>query len=263
MSGLGDRLKAQAMNQIDAGNAALGSQGMIGDDTIIEIGDDTITLGELKKGYLRQADYTRKTQEIAEAKKRYEQYENELQQRRQFSENFNAFLAKRPDVLQAIEKFVETNGQDVGLPSEPDKKPEKEKGGIELPEELKQRLDYIDNISRELKDVRGELSKVKVDKAIERLIEETGIKSRSELNKIIERARDHYNPNKDYYGNLEDAYKIVQFEAEQEAKRLRKEKENAALFSGLDGEGNPKQKHPGELLLESLKKETAPLDLFK
>lgn len=47
----------------------------INDNTLIQINgfDEPISLGELAKGYLRQADYTRKTQELAELRKQAEQ----------------------------------------------------------------------------------------------------------------------------------------------------------------------------------------------
>lgn len=43
------------------------------DDLKIKIGDEELTYGELKNGYFRQADYTRKTQELASQKANLEQ----------------------------------------------------------------------------------------------------------------------------------------------------------------------------------------------
>ena len=42
------------------------------DDTHVEIDGQRLTLSELKSGYLRQKDYTRKTQEISDVRKRYD-----------------------------------------------------------------------------------------------------------------------------------------------------------------------------------------------
>ncbi len=44
----------------------------IPDDATVEINGNTVTGKELKQGYLRHADYTKKTQELAESKKRYD-----------------------------------------------------------------------------------------------------------------------------------------------------------------------------------------------
>lgn len=42
-------------------------------DLTVTIGDETLSVEDLKQGYLRQADYTRKTQEIAEKRREVEQ----------------------------------------------------------------------------------------------------------------------------------------------------------------------------------------------
>lgn len=44
----------------------------IPDDATVEINGNTVTGKELKLGYLRQADYTKKSQELAESKRRYD-----------------------------------------------------------------------------------------------------------------------------------------------------------------------------------------------
>jgi len=41
-----------------------------GDSPVYTVGDQQVTLDELQKGYLRQSDYTRKTQDLAEQKQR-------------------------------------------------------------------------------------------------------------------------------------------------------------------------------------------------
>lgn len=42
------------------------------DKTTVDVNGNTVTLKELKNGYLRQADYTRKSQELAEHKRQYQ-----------------------------------------------------------------------------------------------------------------------------------------------------------------------------------------------
>lgn len=43
------------------------------DDTEIEVDGQKMTVAELKSGYMRQSDYTRKTQEIAEERQKFTQ----------------------------------------------------------------------------------------------------------------------------------------------------------------------------------------------
>lgn len=51
----------------------------VGDDTPVELPDgEKVTLGELRNGYLRQADYTRKTQEAASVRKEAEELQAQL-----------------------------------------------------------------------------------------------------------------------------------------------------------------------------------------
>ncbi len=53
----------------------------VDDDTPVEIEIDgekqTVTLGELRNGYMRQSDYTKKSQEVADLKKQFESKSNE------------------------------------------------------------------------------------------------------------------------------------------------------------------------------------------
>jgi hypothetical protein len=49
-----------------------GSEGMDTEDQVFEIDGQKLTLDELKAGYLRQSDYTKKTQELATKRKELE-----------------------------------------------------------------------------------------------------------------------------------------------------------------------------------------------
>lgn len=46
--------------------------GDLDDNTPVALGEEEISLGELKRGYLRQQDYTRKTQAVAEERRQHE-----------------------------------------------------------------------------------------------------------------------------------------------------------------------------------------------
>jgi len=62
------------------------------EDQFIEIDGEQISLSDLRNGYLRQQDYTRKTQEIAE-------------ERRQYRENQRDVNALRSEAIQGIEQI--------------------------------------------------------------------------------------------------------------------------------------------------------------
>lgn len=63
-------------------------------ETVFELDDGTsVDLDELKRGYLRQADYTKKTQEVAEARKQLQQaFQDRQQERQTLAENLNLAL---------------------------------------------------------------------------------------------------------------------------------------------------------------------------
>ena len=78
----------------------------VNDDVLVTLGDGTqVTLAELKAGHLRQADYTRKTQTVAEERRqaqeiaaRSQQAAAELAQQLQFVQQVAAqYLPKPPD----------------------------------------------------------------------------------------------------------------------------------------------------------------------
>lgn len=78
----------------------------VNDDVLVTLGDGTqVTLAELKAGHLRQADYTRKTQTVAEERRqaqeiaaRSQQQAAELAQQLQFVQQVAAqYLPKPPD----------------------------------------------------------------------------------------------------------------------------------------------------------------------
>ena len=78
----------------------------------IEVDGEQVPVEELTKGYLRQSDYTRKTQELAEARKQAElaeQYYNAVQQNpefaRKFAETFNLpYLTPEQERVQRLEQ---------------------------------------------------------------------------------------------------------------------------------------------------------------
>lgn len=60
---------------------------------------------KLKEAFLRQADYTRKTQEVAEARRAIEQQAAEVQQRAQFNQQHVQDVAKVMAIDEQLQKF--------------------------------------------------------------------------------------------------------------------------------------------------------------
>ena len=65
--------------------------------------EQTVTLDELVKGYSRQSDYTRKTQELSEQRKGMEQYHN------QWNAEIQQIQAERQQYVNALQNVVETS----------------------------------------------------------------------------------------------------------------------------------------------------------
>lgn len=87
----------------------------LSDDTQIDMGDGQLmTLGELKKGYLRQSDYTRKTQALAEERKAFEAERNALAPVKKLSD----FLAANPYVREQVQRFIREFSQTGRIPIE-------------------------------------------------------------------------------------------------------------------------------------------------
>lgn len=82
------------------------------DDTEIELGEDKkpVKLAELKKGYLRQSDYTKKTQELSTQREEVEQAQEKLKPVQDWLER----IETNPYVFQQIEKAL-TEYQNTGI----------------------------------------------------------------------------------------------------------------------------------------------------
>lgn len=86
--------------------------GAAGATDVVEVSeDDVIRLPNgdevsVKEAALRQADYTRKTQELAEKRRELEQAEDEIQQRQEVLDNFSKAYQERP-----VDLFTQLIGQ--------------------------------------------------------------------------------------------------------------------------------------------------------
>jgi len=88
----------------------------IDDDTLIDMGEDRqpITLKELKNGYLRQSDYTKKTQALAAERKEFEAEKQQYEPVKQWLDYINA----NPYLFQQINQAIETWNNTGILPLE-------------------------------------------------------------------------------------------------------------------------------------------------
>jgi hypothetical protein len=87
---------------------------LFNDDTEIELGDDQkIKLSELKDGFLRQSDYTKKTQALADERKTFEAERTEHEPVAQL----NKFLSENPyvnqQIVQAVNEFMQTGDLNI------------------------------------------------------------------------------------------------------------------------------------------------------
>jgi hypothetical protein len=80
------------------------------DDTLIDMGEDRqpITLKELKNGYLRQSDYTKKTQKLAEERKAFEAEKQQYEPVKQWLDYIQANPYLFQQINQAIEQWNNT-----------------------------------------------------------------------------------------------------------------------------------------------------------
>lgn len=86
------------------------------DDTEIEMGEgrQPIKLSELKSGYMRQSDYTKKTQALADERKEFEAESAQLQPARDFQQ----FIESNPYLFQQIKSAVDQWNETGVLPLE-------------------------------------------------------------------------------------------------------------------------------------------------
>lgn len=75
------------------------------DDTDIDLGEgrQPVKLSELKNGYLRQSDYTKKTQTLAEEKKAFESEQEAIKPYQEFKQ----FIDQNPYPMQVFNKLIE------------------------------------------------------------------------------------------------------------------------------------------------------------
>ena len=100
MAALGDDEDGEAQESEPADDEPGDADGDEPSAAMVMLSDGTeISLGEIEKGYLRQSDYTRKTQEIAQVREDYSRREAELTQQAQHLEAASQALLARVQQL--------------------------------------------------------------------------------------------------------------------------------------------------------------------
>lgn len=79
-----------------------------GDDQVFTLPDGTeVTLAELRDGYYRQADYTRKTQELADLRRNFEEESNRLKAESEKREQLRVRVRKDPVLRDLVDRYPE------------------------------------------------------------------------------------------------------------------------------------------------------------
>jgi hypothetical protein len=101
-----DTLEAQEEVEPTADEEASDDQDSFNDDTEIDLGEgrQPVKLSELKAGFLRQSDYTKKTQALADERKAFETEREEVQPYKEWMDYWN----QNPWLLQQLDQAVQT-----------------------------------------------------------------------------------------------------------------------------------------------------------
>ena len=106
-----ETVEDEESNEAEEGKEEEGEESPFNDETEVTIGEgQTVKLKELKDGFLRQSDYTKKTQALAEERKTFEAERERLQPVQQMSD----FLGANPYLREQIHGFIQeftTTGQ--------------------------------------------------------------------------------------------------------------------------------------------------------
>lgn len=128
------------------------------DDPEIDLGEGKkpVKLSEMKEGYLRQADYTKKTQALAEERKSFEAEKAQYEPMKQWTE----YAAANPWLIEQIDKAVEEWQQSGVLPLA-DMLADAEHGKY-INELMKKNTE----LTKQLESIQGEYENVKLSSAM-------------------------------------------------------------------------------------------------
>jgi uncharacterized tellurite resistance protein B-like protein len=217
-------------------------------DVDADIDDD-----EKQKGYLRQADYTRKTQELAKKRKEFESEAERIAREKEeveaFKELATQYYQHKPEEYQAFMQFIENGGK---MPEEPkEKKVESKDQPKETQEEILRNPDY----ERELQAIKQKQIDNEIYQAEQIMKAKYNLKE-DEIRELCTVASQNFVDDKDALYNLENAYKLRYFEeqfkkGQEEEEKRRVAKKDAQIYGG-GSRGGQASKKEAEILTEAL-----------
>lgn len=136
-------------------------QPLFNDDTEIELGEgrQAIKLSELKAGYLRQSDYTKKTQELASQRKEVESLQDKVKPAQEWLDTMERYPWMAQQINQAFEHFNQTGT----LPLE------EVLDGSEYGKYINHLMYENNRLTKELETTKGEYEGVKLSADMTRL----------------------------------------------------------------------------------------------
>lgn len=212
-----------------------------------------LTIKELQEGNLRLADYTRKTQKLAEDKKTFEQQKSEYDV---YIKGMQEYWQTNPGEYQKMVQYFEKGEvpevKDVQKGKEPiqatpNRSPEYDR--------------MIADQNKKLSQLEDRLHQDKVDKAITQFKAERQL-SEEEMSDVLKVAVDNVVHGKGPYENLQNAYRLWDYEnaykkgaLEEEQRRLQKQE---AQFLGGGSRGGSKRKTDADIIKEHIFAKSGP-----
>lgn len=229
-------------------------------DELVDGPDGKITVAEALKGYQRNADYTKKNQDVADLKRDLEAKEKQMEDVRNFAENSNNFFQANPDIYQQAvahskgeepTKTPSNDGEAGNTKPDEEKKPESPEM-VEMRNIVKQQSEQIktltDNAGTAQKDIAG----FHVEKAMKSVKGQFELKDDA-MKDVITHANNNFNNSKSYEENLVSSYKTLAFDELESNKKSLQEKEDAKMLTSTVSEnGQTRQLSDEEQLFKQL-----------
>ncbi len=223
----------------------------ITDDLEIPLKDGSkVTIGDLKAAGLRQADYTRKTMDLADKRKTFEAEKTEYDE---YVGAMNYYWQNNPGDYNKMVTYFEKGDTVKAEQIQAKAEVNVEKKNPELVKQVRspeydQKLAQQD---RELGKLKTQMHQDQVNQAIDKFMADKGL-SEGDMDKVLEVAKDNLVPNKSAYENLQNAYRLYDYDnaykkGQKTEEERRLEKENAQYFGG-GNQGGSKQKSEADLL---------------
>lgn len=252
-----DRIRAHAENQREQAREVLEEhepenkevqepvKPEITDDIEVEIDGDKITLGELRNGYLRQSDYTKKTMSLAEQRKAYEK---ELAEAKEYILAINDYYKNNPDKYNEMVEFYNNNGE-VTVKDKGDEGKTSVQKAMRNPEYDNQ----LKKIMQEQEQLKRDVRMREIDNAIAKFKHEN--QSDDEyVELVMQVANGNFDKSLSVYENLETAHKRLSGVVDRGIKQVedKTKQKLQAKFSGGSGIERSNAKTDEESLVESL-----------